>query len=172
MRSPSISSHFSLAAVALALVACSDAPAQGDGGAATCELELTGNIYGAAQVPACSSASKDADAGGDWILKIDTSTPQVARILATIDLGDTPTPGQLTNETVTAWDAIALSATTSCAFQAGSTEVPNGSFTLQLDSFDAPTSTAHGTFTVDAWVHAPPTTDCSYGDIENITIHF
>jgi hypothetical protein len=67
---------------------------------------------------------------------------------------------------------IALESASSCFFQAGSTSVPAGSFTLDLTSFDASTSTAHGTLTIVAYVHAPPTTACSYGDLETITIHF
>jgi hypothetical protein len=174
MRSLNISNRFELAAImGAALAACSSTPAAvTDSGVATCDIEVTGNVYGATQVAACSSMAQDADAGGDFVLTLDTSTPALARILATIDLGPTPATGQLTNETVTSWDVTALSASSSCAFQAGSTEVPNGNFTLQLDSVDSTNKIAHGTLTANAYVHAPPTIDCNNGDIETITITF
>ncbi len=173
MRSSNISNLFKVACVALLLSACSSTPVVPDGGnAPTCDLEFTGNIYGASAVPTCSSASQDADAGGDWILKIDTSTPDMARVVATLDIGSAPAAGQLTSETVTNWDVTALAASTSCAFQAGSAEVPDGSFTLTLTSFDQPSATAHGTLNIVAYLHAPPTTSCGYGDTENIAITF
>jgi hypothetical protein len=176
MRSSNISNRFELSLIVFAIgaSACSSTPATPDGGsdAGACSVEATGNIYGESNVAACSSVATSADAGGDWILTIDTSTSDLARLVTTIDLGSSPVPGQLTNETVTSWDATALAASTSCAFLAGTDAVPSGSFTLQLGAFDAPTSTAHGTLQIDAYLHAPPTIDCSYGDIETITVQF
>ena len=170
MRSRNISRVCELAF--LALSACSSSPSSSDAGPTACDIEATGNLYGAVQVAPCASVSQDADAGGDWVLKIDTSTPVLARIVTTVDLGTAPTTGDLTNDSVGAWDATALSASSSCAFQAGSGEVPNGTLSLSLDAFDAPSKTAHGTLVVAAYLHAPPTIDCGYGDIENITIQF
>jgi len=177
MRSSSTSSRsrrLSLATFACACAcACSSTPATPDAGATpqACIVELTGNVYGASQVAPCANVAQNADAGGDWILTIDTGTPDMSRVLATIDLGTSPSPGLLTSETVETWDTTALG-TTNCAFQAGDTEVPTGSFTLQLTSFDAKTATAHGTLAVVAYVHAPPMTNCNDGDTQNISIQF
>ncbi len=170
MRSRNISRVCELAF--LALSACSSSPSANDAGPSTCDFVLTGNVYSASSEPACVTVSQDADAGGDWMLKIDTKTTGLERIAASIDLGSAPTIGQLTNDSASSWDVTAISAKSACVFQAGSTEAPNGTLTLTLDAFDAPSMTAHGTIASDAYLHAPPTTDCGYGDIESITIHF
>jgi hypothetical protein len=173
MRSSNISGLFSLALVAL-VVGCSSNPgtsdAGGDAAAPGCVVEFAGNLTDEASRSTCATVAAD-DAGG-YTLSIDTSTSQIARVQMSIALGSAPTPGQSTNESVTDWSAIALESANACFFQAGATSVPNGSFTLDLTAFDAKASTAHGTLTITAYVHAPPTTDCSYDDLETITIHF
>ena len=119
----------------------------------------------------CGSSGGQSDAG-DWTLTLDTATTAIARVRATVDVGAEPAPGVVTSETAAAWDLVALSSTTSCTFQAGSDGVPSGSFTLTLTSVDAASGTAHGTFDAVTYVHAPPTTDCGYDDVENVSIQF
>ncbi len=175
MRSSNISSRFEVIAFAALAAACSSSTPDGnDGGsdaaAPGCVVDFSGNLADEGVHAQCASISAD-DAGG-YTLAIDTSTTQIARIQATIALGSAPTSGQITNETVTNWSAIALESASACFYQAGATSVPGGSFTLDLTSFDAATQTAHGTLVIVAYVHAPPTTDCSYDDLETITIHF
>lgn len=169
MRSRNISRVCELA---LFVSACSSSPSASDAGPIACDFELTGNVYSASSVASCATVSQDADAGGDWIFAIDTKPTGLERIKTTIDLGVAPVTGQLTNDSIASWDVTAIAATSTCVFQAGSDDTPNGTLALQLDSFDAPTKTAHGSLVVTAYLHQPPNTDCGYGDIETITIHF
>lgn len=154
---------------ALLLAACSSTPAQPDA-AATCSIVLTGNTTDVASPPTCATVAAG-DAGG-YTLTLAGATPQLARIQAQFDLGDTPSASQLTNETVTAWDFVAVASGSTCIFQAGSDAVPLGSFTLTLTSVDAASGVAHGTLTLLAYVHAPPQTDCGFDDDENVSIQF
>lgn len=178
MRSSNISSRFRAVALALALAVvatgCSSSPAVNDGGsdaaAPGCTVDFSGNLADEGVHSECASVAAD-DAGG-YTLSIDSSSGQIARVQASIALGPAPSPGSITNETVTDWSAIALESSSACFYQAGATSVPGGSFTLDLKSFDAATQTAHGTLTIVAYVHAPPTIDCSYDDLETITIRF
>jgi len=160
-----------LGAAALALAGCGNgSPSQPDAATAGCTVEFTGDVADEAHPASCATLSQG-DAG-DWTLTIDTSTPAIARVHATVDVGSAPAPGTITNETAAAWDLVALSNTSSCTYQAGSDGVPNGSFTLALTSVDTASGSAHGTLDVVAYVHAPPTTDCGFDDVENISIQF
>ena len=167
MRSSSISGRFE--PLLLALAACSSTSPSPDA-AAGCTIDSSGNTAEHADVAACAALSKG-DAGG-YTLSIDTSTTALARVSATVDLGSAPTAGSINDGAATAWNVVALANASSCAFQAGDATVPAGSFTLTLTSIDTTSSTAHGTLDVVAYVHAPPTTDCGYDDLEGLSIRF
>ena len=119
-----------------------------------------------------SSATLETTTTHDWVLSVDTSWNALARLKVAINLGPTPTPSELSSDTLTTWEVEGLSATSSCTFIAGNASVPTGSFALSLDSIDTTTGTVHGTLHVVAYVHPPPSTDCGHGDIENIDLVF
>ena len=138
--------------------------------ATSCEIDVSGNLADTASMPPCVTVQTSPTR--DWLLTVDTSSNAIARLAASIDLGATPTPGELSSDTITTWDVEALSSSSSCAFTAGGASVPTGSFALSLDSVDTTKGIAHGTLHVVTYVHAPPATDCGPGEIENVTLVF
>ncbi len=164
MRSSSISVRFELAALALA-TACSSSSSAPDAGSG-CTVDASGNLTDHAELASCAAIATD-DAGLA-ALTIDAATPSVARLSVSIELGASASATTLSSDTVTAWSADALAGAANCTFQAGGASVPAGSFTLTLDS----TAPPHGSLSLVTYVHAPPTTDCGYGDLENFSIRF
>ena len=168
MRSCNISRRFELG-VALVALACSSSSSAPDAGSG-CVVDVSGNLADHAELASCASVSQD-DAGG-FTLDVAATTPSLSSIFASIDLGAAPGAAELSSNTVASWSASAVVGTSSCAFEAGSSSVPVGSFTLTLDSVDAVKGTAHGTLSIVAYVHAPPSTDCGFEDAETLSIRF
>ena len=155
-----------LALVALACSSSSSAPDAGGG----CVVDVTGNLADHAELASCATVSQD-DAGA-FTLEVAAATPSLSSLSASIDLGAAPGASVLSSNTVASWSASAVAGSSSCAFEAGSSSVPGGSFTLTLDSIDAAKGTAHGTLSIVAYVHAPPSTDCGFEDAESLSIRF
>jgi hypothetical protein len=168
MRSSSICARFEVVALALALGACGS---PSNGASADCSVTLTGNTTEGSDVGACAKLVQSG--GADWLLSIDTSTATLARLNVFIDLGAAPVPGIVTAEGQTAtWNVVGVASASSCMFQAGNGAAPEGNFTLDVTDVDTTSAIIHGTLDVDAYVHAPPTTDCGYEDLEHLTIRF
>jgi hypothetical protein len=95
-----------------------------------------------------------------------------------IDLGPAPTLGSYSSETTAIWSAIAIRSVPvhgACVYTAGSTSIPNGSFTLDVHAFE--TLTAHGALVLTMFVLPRTTeqgvqTDCGPGTTENLDLHF
>ena len=58
----------------------------------------------------------------------------------------------------------------SCLYAAGTLQVPEGSFELQLTSLDA--ETMHGTLDLTQFILGFPSTDCGDGDTEHLHLEF
>ena len=86
-----------------------------------------------------------------------------------IDL-PSPTAGSYSSETVATWSAraVQLIGNGICLYSAGNAVVPQGSFTLELDSVDPP----HGTLAITQYVLVYPETDCGDADTEMVRIAF
>jgi hypothetical protein len=101
----------------------------------------------------------------------------MAALSIDVNIGDTPSPGQFSSETVESWSALGVrSGNSDCAYAAGSDAVPNGSFMLDVTAVEGGTSggagTVHGTLDIVLYVHAPPSVDCGAGDVENVEVVF
>jgi hypothetical protein len=81
-----------------------------------------------------------------------------------------PTAGAYSSETVATWSAraVQLIGNGICLYSAGNAVVPQGSFTLELDSVDP----AHGTLAITQYVLVYPETDCGDADTELVRIVF
>src|SRR5262249_60945627 len=81
-----------------------------------------------------------------------------------------PTAGPYSSETVATWSAraVQLIGNGICLYSAGNAVVPQGSFTLELDSVDP----AHGTLAITQYVLVYPATDCGDADTEMVRITF
>jgi hypothetical protein len=145
-----------------------------------CTAQFSGNMTESVNLPAnCGllSASADAGAAGGYVLNFQMSSPEIAGLAITVDLGPSPSPGSFSSETVTDWSALGLNTgSTNCGYSAGSASVPSGSFTLDLTSVQGAvggaSGTAHGTLDLEMYVHAPPATDCGLGDNEKLEVVF
>jgi hypothetical protein len=151
----------------LAWVGCTNATPPSSN---ACTLDYSGNLDAEVSTSGCASMSS-AD-GGDPLLVIDTTSAVMGRLQVMIDLGPSPVPAVVSSDVVGSWNAVALGfGDASCAFTAGSTSVPFGSFALSLDSVpDA--GPPHGNLTLVMYVHAPPATDCGPTSVENVHVSF
>jgi hypothetical protein len=152
--------------VGLAMVGCTSASAPSN----TCTLDYSGNFD--AQVSATGCASWSSADGGDPLLVIDTTSALTGRLQVTVDLGPAPVPAAVSSDVVNDWNAVALGfGDAGCAFTAGSTSVPFGSFALTLAAVpDA--GPPHGDMTLVMYVHAPPGEGCGPTSIENVHVGF
>ncbi|HXJ20484.1 MAG TPA: hypothetical protein VMT03_09635 [Polyangia bacterium] len=160
--------------LSLPVAGCSGSPSD-----AGCVLDYFGNTADSERPARCATltaAGGDAGAAAGWQLTISNQPSSAASklaLLAAIDLGPAPGAGTYSSETVGTWSITALStAASNCAFGAGASSVPTGSFTLQLASVDLATAAVHGTLEAQMTVHAPPGTDCGPGDEETADVRF
>ena len=115
------------------------------------------------------------DASTDQVLTLMPPSTMLATSFAiTVDLGPTPSADTFSSETITTWNSLAIKTIGAggCAYSAGNTSVPTGSFTLTIDSIDPASATAHGSLSIIAYVQALLNTDCGAGDNETISITF
>src|SRR5262249_9171691 len=134
-----------------------------------CGVELTGNFTESSSSPAaCPTLAPDDT--GHQVLKFSVPSTTLATSFAiTIDLGPTPSAGNYSSETLTAWNALAIEEVGSgeCIFRPGAPAVPTGSFTLALDS-----TAPHGTVRILNYVLALLGTNCGAGDTETLQVGF
>ena len=93
-------------------------------------------------------------------------------MIVSIDLGPTPTAGELSSETLASWHAVGAKsiADGACVYSAGDLVTPHGSFTLTLTAVDAPA--AHGTLEIVTYLHAVDSTSCGASDTETLDLVF
>ena len=142
-------------------------------------MVLSGNLTDSATLsPGCGVLQTDAEAGTGTFLSLRASSKEMAALEIDVDLGSSPSPGELSPESVGTWSATgATTASSNCAYTAGSEAVPSGTFALNLSAVEPAggpggAGVAHGTIDLTLYVHAPATTDCGLGDTENVTIDF
>jgi hypothetical protein len=165
-----------LALLALAAPACSSSSST----PARCTMQAAGNFADSADLThGCGTVAAAADAGapGDYALTFTATTPQLASLEITIDLGPSPAVGELSSETVRGWSATAVRSDQSgCVYTAGSDSTPQGSFTLDVTSVSGATGgsagTAHGKLDMTLTVRTPPLGLCGTGDVESLEIVF
>ena len=152
----------------------------GAGAPPGCTMLFSGNVTGSVSLPAgCASLAPAAEAGssGGTVLTVRASSTAHAGLVVSVDLGPSPSAGSYSPETVANWSALGLAgASSDCAYTAGSTAVPSGSFALDITSAGGAGGGAlpevHGSIDLQLEVHAPPATDCGPEDIENVTLTF
>jgi hypothetical protein len=152
----------------------------------TCAVTFAGGVAESGSVAAgCGTltlASADAGAadGGDagapqpsgYSLALTANSKSVVNLDVNIVLGDTPTVGMFSSDTITDWSAIGV-AMNGCGYGAGTEAVPIGSFTLNLTDVSKDTPPAvHGTLDMTLYVHAPPMTDCGPDQTEAVHLTF
>ncbi|HTR56333.1 MAG TPA: hypothetical protein VMJ10_36920 [Kofleriaceae bacterium] len=168
--------------LALALAACGDNEAGPcpDGGPAcgtACIAELAGN-FDASSTSAHNCASVGAGSGSqasDVVLAFQIAeTGLDAPIAVSIDVGVEPTAGTYSSETTSAWSVQGTRTASlgDCAYSAGTTAVPTGSFAMTLTAIDPGAGTAHGELAITATVQALESVDCGSGDTETIDLRF
>jgi hypothetical protein len=162
-----VNSRINIILAGLALAGCTSGSTPSSN---ACTLDYSGNLD--AQVSAAGCASMSSADGGDPLLVIDTTSAVMGRLQVMIDLGPSPVPAVVSSDDVNNWNAVALGfGDAGCAYTAGSTSVPFGSFELSLDAVpDA--GPPHGNLTVVMYVHAPPATDCGPTSDENVHVTF
>ena len=93
-------------------------------------------------------------------------------MLGVFDLGAAPTPGAYSSRTVSFWRmrAVQRIGDGNCVYAAGTQQVPQGSFELQLTS--ASTDAMHGTLELTQFILGFPATDCGDGETEQLSLAF
>ncbi len=168
-------------AAAIALNGCSSSSKSN--AAPGCSLESSGNVIASEALPSgCGAVTSapvdDAGTSTGYVLTVSVTSKALANLDFEVDLGPSPELGSLTSEGVTDWNAGGAAgeggadAGSACTFGAGSAAVPAGSFTLDLTSLDVGADTAHGTVSLNMYVHAAPSTDCGAGDLETVVLSF
>jgi hypothetical protein len=159
------------AALVLALIGCGDnhtptvdAPPP----AIPCVATFSGNFAETANADSCAML-----ASGTLDLAIPTTT-LAPSVMASFDLGASPSPGTYSPETVPTWSARGVQRIGggACLYAAGNAAVPTGRFELVLDAVDLAAGSAHGTLSLTQFVLAFAGTDCGASDTEQIDLQF
>ena len=154
------------AALLLLFAACGSEPTQPPAidAPAGCEADFSGNFAETSSL----AASCPTLANGTLAFAIPIATFD-ATLDASIDL-PAIMAGSYSSETVASWSASAFEPQTNggCAFRAGNSASPEGSFTLQLASI-AP---LHGSFVLSLSVLTAPGSSCGTDDVESLAVTF
>jgi hypothetical protein len=136
-----------------------------------CTAVFTGNFAETSTSDACAMAGSAEN--GDVQLTLTVPSQVLSSdMIGTFDLGPAPTPGAYSSRTVVFWRMRAAQriGQGSCLYAAGTLQVPQGSFDLQLTSLDA--ETMHGTLDLTQFVLGFPSTDCGDTDTEHLSLSF
>ena len=138
-----------------------------------CTLELSGNVAETSDLGKDCATLKPSNDGG-YRLEIEGSSSKLQALTLRFDLGAAPAPGAYSPVSVSSWSASALrSGSATCILSAGNRSVPQGYFTLDLESVEARAGgVAHGSLELEMNVRAPPATDCGPGDTEQVSLRF
>ncbi len=154
-------------AVLAALAACGDNDSPPDSSLdafVQCSAQFSGNFAES------SSAAADCPTLAGTELGFSVPIAQLQTMLAVTIALPAAVTGELTSETVENWSALALQriGDGGCVYRAGTTAIPEGSFTLRIDTAQP----LHGSLAITASVLTLPSTECGGDDIENITLKF
>lgn len=143
-----------------------------------CTVSFSGNVVDEAEfLKGCGGLTLVTNSEGtpNWQLALNASSKHIAAMNTSIDFTGTPLAGTFSSEGASSWLVQGFQVgSADCGYVAGAAAAPNGSYTLTLTSvaLGSTTGIAHGTLTVQAYVHAPPAEDCGAGDTETIAYDF
>ena len=158
----------------LLLVACSGGAAAPDAApdaSTRCTATFTGNFSETSTTEGCATLGTG-DTGEVELTLVIPAHALGADMLGVFDLGAAPTPGAYSSRTVSFWRmrAVQQVGMGSCVYAAGSQQVPQGSFELQLTAVDA--SAMHGTLAITQFIIGFPAADCGDGETEQLSLVF
>jgi hypothetical protein len=136
-----------------------------------CTAVFTGNFTETSVSDGCATAGIAENGDVQLTLSVPSQTLN-SPMVGTFDLGAAPTPGAYSSRTVSFWRMRAAQriGEGSCLYAAGTLQVPEGSFDLQLTSLD--TETMHGTLDLTQFILGFPSTDCGDTDTEQLHLDF
>lgn len=161
----------------LGLAACGSPAAKPDAppidAAIPCVAHFWGNFTEDASAPSCAMITHTVSAPDHFTLTV--TIPSVTlgtSLVATFDLGTEPSLGLYSSRTLEQWRARAAQRVGegTCLYAAGSMEVPQGNFELELTALADPE--AHGTLDLTQFILGFPSTDCGDADTEMLTVSF
>lgn len=160
-----------------ALAACGSPTAKPDAppvdAAIPCVAHFSGNFVEDATAPTCAMITHTVTAPDHFTLALTVPSMTLATSLAgTFDLGTQPSLGLYSSRTLEQWKVRAAQRVGegTCLYAAGSMEVPQGNFELELTDLADPT--VHGTLDLTQYILGFPSTDCGDEDTETVTVSF
>lgn len=158
----------------LLLAACggsSGTPDAAPDASTRCTAVFVGNFNETSTSDGCAVAGTAENGDVQLTLTVPSQTLS-GPMVGTFDLGTAATPGAYSSRTVAFWRMRAAQriGEGSCLYAAGTLQVPQGSFDLQLTSLDA--ETMHGTLDLTEFILGFPSTDCGDTDTEHLSLTF
>lgn len=164
-------------ALACALAACGSSAGKPDAppvdAAIPCTAHFTGNFTEDSTAASCAMITHTISAPDHYTLALSVPSATLGTSLAgTFDLGTSPSLGLYSSRTLETWRARAAQRVGegTCLYAAGSQEVPQGSFELELTALADPA--VHGTLDLTQFILGFPSTDCGDVDTEMVTVSF
>jgi len=163
-----------LLCLALAVTGCraasEPAPAEAVDAGPACLATFSGDFTDESDLEqSCASLTHPTDGGSDWYLQVQVPSAVLqTQTMFSADLGSAPEAGDFEPESVSWWNALAL--TGGCEFVTGSDGAPGGNFQLQLDSLTP--EELHGHLQVQLFVEATPGTECGPSNEESLDVKF
>ena len=162
----------------IALAACGSQAAKPDApppidAAIPCTAHFSGNFSEDSTADACAMITHTVSAPDHATLTLMVPSMTLGTSVAgTFDLGTAPSLGLYSSRTVETWRMRAAQRVGegTCLYAAGSSEVPQGSFELQLTALADPE--VHGTLDLTQFILGFPSTDCGDADTEMVTVSF
>jgi hypothetical protein len=159
------------------LAACGSPAAKPDAppldAALPCVAQFTGNFTESSTAPSCAMITHTVSAPDHFTLAL--TVPSVTlgtSLVGSFDLGTAPSLGLYSSRTLEQWRARAAQRVGegTCLYAAGSLEVPQGNFELQLTALADPD--VHGTLDLTQFILGFPSTNCGTVDTEMVTVSF
>lgn len=161
----------------LMLAACGSPAAKPDAppldAAIPCVAHFSGNFTEDSIADSCAMITHTVTAPDHFTLALSIPSVTLGTNLAgTFDLGTAPSLGLYSSRTVEQWRIRAAQRVGegTCLYAAGSMEVPQGNFDLELTTLADPT--VHGTLDLTQFILGFPSTDCGDADTEMVTVTF
>ena len=138
-----------------------------------CTAHFSGNFTEDASPATCAMITHTVTAPDHFTLAISVPSVTLATAVAgTFDLGTAPSLGFYSSRTVPTWRMRAAQRVGegTCLYAAGSQEVPQGNFELEVTALADPA--VHGTLDLTQFILGFPSTDCGDYDTEMVTVTF
>jgi len=164
-------------ALLLLLAACGSPAAKPDAppldAAIPCVAHFSGNFTEDATAASCAMITHTVSAPDHFTLAL--AVPSVTlgtSLVGSFDLGTAPSLGLYSSRTLEQWRARAAQRVGegTCLYAAGSMEVPQGNFELELTELADPS--VHGTLDLTQFILGFPSTNCGTVDTEIVTVTF